>query len=300
MKLIKNKLKDKEAGLLSIIELKDFRYRFLYWLWFSGALFVTLIVLFPVIWVAVSAFKTPQEMYSIPPTLMPSKIDLSMIPKVWEKVQFGNAFKNSMILIVGCLIFDILLNGMLGYVLSRLKPTGSKLIDKLVFWSMLLPGVSMVPLYITFVDLPILHINLTGTYTPVWLMAGCNAFNVLLFRNFFNGIPMTYLEAARIDGAGELYTFFKIVLPLSKPIIAVVTIFSVTGTWANFLWPYLILGSTALEPVSVKLYQLSMEGNILDNEFLLVTLLTTLPPFIVYCFLSKHIQGGVSMAGLKG
>lgn len=296
----KSRLNNKSAGLLTVLELKSFRYRFLYWVCFAIVALVSIFVVAPVIWVVVSAFKTPQEMYSIPPTLLPESFDFSIIPQVWSKVKFGNAFKNSLILIVGCLIFDIGLNGMLGYVISRLKPTGSKLIDKLVFWSMLLPGISMVPLYITFVDVPLLHINLTGSYLPMWLMAGCNAFNVLLFKNFFDGIPMSYLEAARIDGGGEIYIFLKIILPLAKPILAVVTIFSITGTWANFMWPYLILGSTDLEPVAVKLYQLSMEGNLLDNEFLMVTLLTILPPLVIYCFLSKHIQGGVSMEGIKG
>ena len=178
---------------------------------------------------------------------------------------------------------------------------GSRVIEVLVFWSMLLPGISMVPLYMTFVDVPIIHVNLVGSYLPIWLMSGASAFNILLFRNFFNSIPMDYIEAAGLDGCSPFGIFIKIILPLSRPIIMVVTIFTVTGTWGNFMWPYLILGSSDLAPISVKLYELS-NGSIpiQDNEMMLIMMLSIIPPAIMYAFFSKHIMGGVSMSGLKG
>ena len=247
-----------------------------------------------------SGFKSTAEMYSIPPTLLPSHIDPAQLLGAWKKASFGLAYMNTVYIIIGCLIFDILCNGIFGYVLSRIKPTGSKVLDTLIFWSMLLPGISMVPLYMTFVDMPFLHINLSGSFVPLWFMAGCNAFNVLLFRNFFNGIPMAYMEAARIDGASDIGIFFRIILPLSKPILVVVAIFSVTGSWGNFMWPYLVLGSTAYEPVSVKLYQLSTSSVLQDNELMLVTMFSIIPPAVIYCFFSKHIMGGLNMSGLKG
>ena len=90
--------------------------------------------------------------------------------------------------------FDIFLNGIAGYVLSRVKPKGSVVLETLIFWYMMLPGISMVPLYMSFADVPILHVNLLGGYLPLWMMAGTNAFNIFLFRNFFNGISMSYIE----------------------------------------------------------------------------------------------------------
>lgn len=292
--------KDKTSGLINFSDLKHLRFKMLYWLIFAILVIIIAVEVIPIIWVALSGFKTTAEMYSTPPTLLPKSIDLSVIPKVCSKVNFVNAFVNSGIIIIGCWAFDIFMNGILGYVLSRIKPYGSKLVSTLIFWSMLLPGVSMVPLFITFVDVPILHINMTGSFLPIWMMAGCNAFNVLLFRNFFNGIPMSYLEAARIDGCSEIIIFLRIIIPLSKPIIAVVSIFSVIGSWANFLWPYLLLGSTNFEPVAVKLYQLSIDGNIQENEFMLLTMLSIIPPGIMYCIFSKNIMGGLNMSGLKG
>ena len=295
-----SRFREKTNGLINFADLKHLRFKLLYWLLFAILVGLIAVEVIPIIWVALSGFKTTAEMYSIPPTLLPKSIDFGVIPYVCSKVNFISAFANSGIIIVGCLVFDIFMNGILGYVLSRIKPSGSKLVGTLIFWSMLLPGISMVPLFITFVDVPLLHINLTGSFLPIWMIAGCNAFNVLLFRNFFNGIPMSYLEAARIDGCSEIGIFVRIIIPLSKPIIAVVAIFSVTGSWANFLWPYLLLGSTNFEPVAVKLYQLSIDGNIQENEFMLLTMLSIIPPGIMYCFFSKNIIGGLNMSGIKG
>ena len=228
---------EKTAGLLNFSDLKKVRFKALYWGMFSFLIILSLAAILPIIWVFLSGFKTTAEMYSIPPTLLPSHIDLSILKSVWDKVSFGRGYLSSLYIVLGCLAFDIGLNGMLGYVLSKIRPMGSKFIGSLIFWSMLLPGISMVPLYITLVDLPILHINLTGSFFPLWLMAGCSAFNVLLFRSFFNGIPMSYLEAARIDGCSNLEAFIRIIIPLSKPIIVVVSIFSVTHSWSHFMWP---------------------------------------------------------------
>lgn len=293
-------LDNKTNGLLNFSDFSKWRYKALYLAMFLFILLISLCALLPIVWVFLSGFKSTEEMYRIPPTLFPSKIEFSAVVNVWDRINFGSAYLNSLCLILGCLTFDICFNGMLGYVLSRVKPSGSRVIDTLVFWSMLLPGISMVPLYMTFVDMPVFHINLSGNYFPLWLMAGCNAFNVLLFRSFFNGIPMSYMEAAWMDGASNLRIFFSIILPLSVPIIAVVTIFSVTTTWSNFMWPYLLLGSTPYEPVSVKLYQLSSSGKLQDNELMLATMFSIIPPVIFYSFFSKKIMGGLNMSGIKG
>ena len=240
------KFSTKTQGLLNFADLKKPSFIILYWVMFAILFLISLVCLLPTIWVGLSGFKDVSEMYAVPPTIIPKSFNVGKVADVWFKVNVLKYFTNSVMLIIGCWAFDIVVNGLAGYVLSRIKPVGSSVIETLVFWSMLLPGISMVPLYMTFVDVPLLHINLIGNYLPIWVIAGANAFNILLFRNFFNSIPMSYLEAARIDGCTDLGIFGKIILPLSKPIIMVVTIFSITGTWGNFMWPYLILGNTNL------------------------------------------------------
>ena len=290
----------KTDGLLNFADLKKTKYKVLYWFMFACLILLSLICLLPVIWVALAGFKTPSEMYAVPPTFFPKHIDLSQIVYVWNKSGMVKYFKASLIIIIGCLAFDIIVNGLAGYALSRIRPMGSKILDTLIFWSMLLPGISMVPLFMTFVDLPILHINLTGSYLPLWMMAGANAFNVLLFRNFFNGIPISYVEAARIDGCTDLGIFARIILPLSKPIIMVVSIFSITGSWSSFLWPYLLLGNTNKEPVATMLYRVSQSTNLMQNEYMLLLMLSIIPVMIMYALFSKQIMGGLDIGGIKG
>lgn len=292
---------EKTTGLLNFSDLKKPRFKLLYWSMFLILVLISLICLLPVLWIAVSGFKDINEMYSIPPTFIPKTFHPEVVPEVWSKVHVVNYFKNSVILIMGCWLCDVMINGLAGYVMSRLKPMGSRIVETLVFWSMLLPGISMVPLYMTFVDMPLLHVNLVGSYVPIWIMAGANAFNVLLFRNFFNSIPMSYIEAARIDGCTNMGIFGRIILPLSKPIIMVVSIFSITGTWGNFLWPYLILGNTPKEPVAVMLYRLGTGlTGLKQNEYMVLLMISIIPIIIMYAIFSRQIMGGLDIGGIKG
>ncbi len=299
-RIVGMRFSDKEAGLLSSFDMRKVHNKLIYWAMFLILLFVSLICLVPVIWVALSGFKSVSELYAVPPTLLPESINLGKIAEVWETVSFFKYFVNSVNLILGCWAFDIIINGLAGYVLSRVKPMGSRVIEVLVFWSMLLPGISMVPLYMTFVDVPLIHVNLVGSYLPIWLMSGASAFNILLFRNFFNSIPMDYIEAAGLDGCSSFGIFIKIILPLSRPIIRVVTIFTVTGTWGNFMWPYLMLGNTNLEPVAVMLYNLSSKSGMTVDKYLLLLMMSILPMILVYAVFSKHIMGGIDTGGIKG
>ena len=297
---IKSKKSQREYGLLNSTHLKAAKYKLLYGIMYAIMIIIALVCLVPVIWVALSGFKETKEMYAIPPTFFPKSIDLSKIPEIISKVNFGKYIFNTFNLIIGCLAFDIFLNGIAGYVLSRVKPKGSVVLETLIFWSMMLPGISMVPLYMSFADVPILHVNLLGGYLPLWMMAGTNAFNIFLFRNFFNGISMSYIEAARLDGCSELSAFFRIILPLSKPIVAVVAIFSIIGSWGNFLWPYLVLDK-GNRTISVLLYELTTGTTVLkNNELMLLLMLAAIPPIIVYIIFSRQINGGVDMSGIKG
>lgn len=292
------KFSQKTDGLFNYTDFKSWRGRFFYGLISLFLLLVSLMCLLPVIWVAISGFKIPAEMYKIPPTFFPEHFDFSKLTGMMQRTNYMKYFFNSVMLILGCLAFDIVINGLAGYVLSRIQPRGAAVVEKLIFCSMLLGGMSMVPLYMTFVDVPLLHINLAGSYLPIWLMSGASAFNVLLFRNFFNAIPMTYMEAAQLDGCSNLGIFARIILPMSKPVIMVVAIFCITGTWSNFMWPYLLLGSTSKEPVAVMLF--SLTATLRDDETMLLTIIAVIPVVIMYAIFSKNIIGGVNMSGLKG
>ena len=294
-------LNNKTEGLINFSDLKSGKVKVAYTVMIIFLVVLAISCLLPVVWAAMSALKQPEEMYRIPPTFFPTTVDLSRVKKIVSQVHIGHYLLNTIWIILGCWIVDVLFNGLAGYVLSKIRPKGTPVVETLIFWSMMLPGISMAPLYMTFVDLPILHIDISGTFFPLWIMAGCNAFNIMLFRNFFNGIPKDYMEAAKIDGCSDWKIFFRIILPLSKPVLAVVTIYSVIGSWNNFMWPYLLLEGTSHEPLSVLLFHISNGALPLpDNDALLIAMFAAIPPIIIYAFLAKHINGGLNMIGIKG
>ena len=290
-----SKFDQKTNGLLNFSDLHHVKFKVLYWSLFVFMFVIALICFLPVVWVFLSGFKSVKEMYAVPPTLLPKSIDLSVIKDVWNKVDMQKYIINSLILIVGCWATGIFIPAFAAFSISRIKPIGAKFIDKAIFITMLLPGATMVANYMFFAE-----IDLVGTNIPLFLMAATNAMNILYFKVFFNGIPITYLEAARIDGCSDIRAFFSIIFPLSKPIVVVLSIYSIVGTWGSFMDPYLYLSNTDLEPVSVMLYKVGNSALLMENEYLVLLMLSIIPMMIVYAIFSRHISGGLNMSGLKG
>lgn len=290
---------DKQNGLFNWMDFKSGKYKLLYWVMSAFLIFMALVCIIPVLWVSLSGFKTIEEMYSVPPTIFPSSFDFSMIPRVWKKVNLGKAFLYSGIIIVGCVSADVCFNGLAGFVLSKVKPRGSAILDTVVFWVMMMPSMGIVTGYMNMIDFTPLHLNLTGTFWPMWLAAGINAFHIFLFRNMFNSIPNAYYEAAIIDGCSSLKAFFKVFVPLGKPTIMVVVITTIMASWGNYMSPLLYLNGTDMIPVALKLFKLS-EFSLMKNEEFMVLTIAILVPVALFAVFSRQIIGGADSSGVKG
>jgi len=129
-------------------------------------------------------------------------------------------------------------------------------------------------------------------------MSAASPFYILLFKSFFDSIHMSYLESTRIDGCSELGIFFKIVAPLSKPIVFSVVIFILNGIWGDFLWPYLILRDESLFTTGIKIYKMQAVAQM--DTYFMAMVFVTLPPVIVYLLLQKYLMKGISLGGVKG
>ena len=294
------RLSEKTTGVLVASDFAKIRYRVLYWFMFAFLLLLSIICIFPSIWLVISSFKDTKELLKVPPTLLPEHFNIKKVADVWQKIDFGTHFLISLSIIIGTLFFMFVCTGLSGYSLSRIKPIGSGVIQKLVFWSMLMPAAGgMVITFAGFVDVPILHINLMNTHIPMWLMGGGGAFNVLLFKSYFDSIDKAYLEAARIDGCGNLQAFFKIIIPLSVPIILTLTIFTVNASWGAFLWPSLIIRDNNLKPVAQVVSQLN-NGVIPKDVYMMALMLMIIPTALLFCCCSKRIMGGFNLGGIKG
>lgn len=293
------KLKQKEIGMMTALDLKSRSVRVGYWCFFAVILLLSVICLLPVLWVFLSAFKALDEFLQVPPTIIPKTFHPEKIAEVWNTFSFEKYYINSLIYVAGCLVFNIFLNGIAGYVISKVKPKGHKAMFRLIFLTMLLPtSMNMIPLYMEFNDMPLLHINITNTYWPMWLMYGIMPFTILLFKNFFDGIPYAYNEAAKLDGCSDLGIFIRIMIPLSMPIILVASILCVNNAWSEFMWPFLIVKDTEKFPVAVMVY--NMSDNMSIDKYFVVLLLSMIPSIVLFAIFGRKMMGGISLGGVKG
>lgn len=255
---------------------------------------MVLICVFPIIWVFLASFKDIKE-FTRNVSILPSKFEWSRIVDTWNAFKFVKYYKNSLISVVGSVVCAIVFNGLLAYGLGVLRPKGYKIAYGLVMWSLLIPGTTSIVALFRNINL----IGLKGSFVPLWLAFGANAFYVVLFKQFFEEIPKELLEAAKLDGCGVWQTFFNIMMPLSKPIIVVVAIFAVTAAWSDFLLPYLVLNGSGKETVMVKLF--SFKDTPTDAVSVLrAAMFAIIPPAIIFALFQKQITDGAAAGAVKG
>ena len=159
--------------------------------------------------------------------------------------------------------------------------------------------VLLVPLYVEIVHPPLIGDSLINSYWAIWLPVGASAFNVIMMKRFFDNLPREIFEAARIDGAGPIRLFVSIVLPMSKPILGVVSIFAVLASWKDFLWPLLVLTDVNKQPVSVRLP--TIQGQTDLGVFLAAMLIACLVPIVGFLVFQRSFLRGTGLSGaLKG
>ena len=159
--------------------------------------------------------------------------------------------------------------------------------------------VLLVPLYIEIVHPPLISHSFVDSYWAVWLPAGASAFNVVLVQRFFDNLPREIFDAARVDGAGGFRLFVSIVLPMSRPILGVVSVFAVLASWKDFLWPLLVLTNPDEQPLSVRLPSIQPQTEL--GVFLASLFIATLVPIIGFLFFQRSFLRGTGLGGaLKG
>lgn len=165
----------------------------------------------------------------------------------------------------------------------------------LVMWCLLIPPTtSFEALFVN-----IKKLGLTGSFIPLWLSMGANAYWVILFKNYFESLPKDFIDAARLDGCSDFRVFTRIILPLSRPILVVVAIFAICAAWSDFLMPYLLLGGTDKETVMVKLFSFQNSIKTNQTDIIRAVLYSVIPPTILFALFQKQIMGGVMSGGIK-
>jgi multiple sugar transport system permease protein len=270
------------------------------------AVSVTLIVfsaafLFPLYWMATSALKTPVEFAQSTPTLVPHSFHPENYATAWGNMQIGRYFLNTVYYAFGGWLIQIVFDVGVAYALSKLRPIFGKIVLGLMLASLMLPASALlVPAYLTVSDLPIFGWNLLNTPWALWLPAAANAFNVYVLKRFFDQIPDDLLDAAAIDGAGRLRVLRSIVLPLSRPVLGVVSIFAIIGIWKDFLWPLLVLQNPTGQTLSVALSRLANTSQVPPTEFMAGLVIASVPMIVIFLIFQRSIIGGLSAGSMKG
>ncbi|MCS7481332.1 carbohydrate ABC transporter permease [Umezawaea endophytica] len=261
---------------------------------------VLLVLLFlaglgPVLWLAKSAITPTQDTLRDPLALWPNGFDFANLATAWTRVKIDEYFLNTVWIAAGAWLVQLLVATTAGFALSVLRPRYRKALTGVVLATLFVPAVVLlVPLYLTVVDL-----SMINTFWAVWLPAGANAFNILLVQRFFDNLPREVFEAARVDGAGPFRLFWSIVLPLSRPILGVVSVFAVIAAWKDFLWPMLVLPDPAVQPLSVRLPALQRFIE-LDVFLAALAISTVIPVALFLAFQRLFLNGGALSGAVKG
>ncbi|WP_329481163.1 carbohydrate ABC transporter permease [Kribbella sp. NBC_01484] len=251
----------------------------------------------PFLWLLKAAISPTQDSIRQPLAFFPSgKVQWQNLATAWQQGHIGYYLGNTAIIAAGTALASLIICTTAGYVLSVLRPRWGPVLSAAILVTLFVPHiVSLVPLYLTVLKLPVVHSNLTNTFWAVWLPPAASAFNVLIVKRFFDGIPREYFEAARIDGAGSLRVFTSLVLPLSRPILGVVLLLSIISSWKDYLWPLLVLTNPDLQPVSVALPKIAKVTEL--NIQLAGLFLALLIPVALFLVFQRAFLRGVGLSG---
>ena len=261
----------------------------------------TLVFIGPLYFLFTDGLKGTQEAIATPPTLYPHQPQPSSYVDSWNRLDVGLMLWNTVYYAAGALAFQLVFDVAAAYSLSKLRPVLGNVVLFLMLATLMIPvTVLVVPPYVTIVDLPLLHVNLVGTPEAIWLPSVANAFNIFLLKRFFDSIPTEYIDAAQIDGASRLTILRRIVLPISRPIIAVVAIFSLVAVWKDFLWPLLVeYGYTPTrETLNLGIWQASIGTP--ENLLIAASAMAAIPTIVFFLIFQRNIMAGLTAGGIRG
>ena len=267
-----------------------------------GVLLALLVIagLGPLLWLLKAAVTPTQDTLRTPMAIFPNGIDWQNVVTAWTTIHIDVQFMNTVIVAAGAWAVQLLVAATGGYALSVLQPRYGRIVYGLVLATLFVPAVVLlVPLYLTILHPPLIGTSLLNTFWAVWLPAGASAFNVVLVKRFFDNLPREIFEAARMDGAGPFRLFWSIVLPMSRPIIGVVSVFAIIAAWKDYLWPMLVLTVPAIQPLSVRLP--ALQQTIELDVYLAALAISTLIPIVLFVVFQRLFLRSAGLGGaIKG
>jgi multiple sugar transport system permease protein len=265
--------------------------------WITVALVIGLLLMvIPFVWMVLGSFKTTAELRQVPPTWWPESFTFDNFANLFGRENFTRYFFNSAVVAVSVTIGNLVFCSMLGYALAKLEFPGKRILFLIVLATLLVPSVvTFMPLFVVVSNLELLNTH-AGLILP--FLAG--AFGVFLMRQFIGGIPNELLDAARVDGAGEYYIFWRIVMPLSGAPLATLAILTFLGSWNSFLWPLVAALTQDLYtlPVAVALFSTGQQESNIALQ-LAGAVIVVAPVVVIFIVLQRFFTQGIAMTGIK-
>lgn len=255
----------------------------------------TVIMLFPFVWMILSAFKTKADVYAYPPRWLPSVWNWDNFEQVFDMIPFLRYYGNSIFTSVVQTLLQILLSITAAYAVTKLRFPGRRLFVTFMQSSMFVPAVvTMIPMYLIVASL-----RLIDTYAGIILPQISTAFTTMLLMSFFAAIPQDLVDSARLDGCGHFRVMTKVIIPNTKGAISTATLFAFLGNWKSYTWPLIVTNRTEMRTLPIGLKYLVQESSSEYQVMMAASLMAILPVLIVFVFCEKQLVRSITLTGMK-
>jgi multiple sugar transport system permease protein len=266
-----------------------------HWLGLALLLSLTLAFIFPILWMVSTSFQAGEKMFQLTTEWIPSEWHPENYPNALSRAAFGQYFLNSGIVSIGVMVGNIVFGTLAGYGLAKFRFPGDRFVLLAILSTLMLPlEVTLVPTFLV-----VHYFGWLNTYQGIIGPLLIDAFGIFLMRQSILSIPSDYIEAARMDGAGELRILWQIIVPQCLPALAVLAIFSFRDSWDQFLWPLTIVSVDRMRTYPLGLVQFGEDYGNPPTEQMAIAVLATIPVFLLFWLLQRGVNRGFGLSGLK-
>jgi alpha-1,4-digalacturonate transport system permease protein len=256
---------------------------------------LSLFFLFPIFWIVLSSFKDGSELFRYPPTLFPESPTIGNYILALQKGNFTLFFKNSTAVAVLSTIVTVIINTMAGYAFAKYTFKGRDIIFIFFISTLMLPlEVLMIPIFQV-----VKYLGMYNSFVGIIIPPAATPAGVFLLRQYFLSVPDDLIEAARIDGASETGIFIRLMIPIAKPAMSVLAIFSFMWRWNDFMWPLLVIRDTEKYTLQLALSNFNGQYSVDWNSLIAMSVVTMIPVLIVFLIFQRQFIQGMMTSGMK-
>lgn len=265
---------------------------------YAGLSAITLVLIFPFVWMVSTSLKNKNEMFSATPTLFPKEVTLENYRSMWMDYNFAPYLKNSLIVAISTTLISLLVATFLAYGISRFRFRGKKVVFNLLILTQMFPlPLLIITIYVVFARMGLIdsRAGLILSYCTFAI-----PFATMMLKSYFDGLPLELEEAAAIDGCNPFSTIFRVVIPLSAPSIAAMGLFSFILAWQEFMMSLTLIRSPALRTLPVGITLMVGFRDIMWGPLMAGTVVVTLPVVALFIYFQKYLITGMTMGAVKG